>query len=436
MAEGATAGRQPARRLGARLSAGVAWNLAGAVFNQGSTFLVNIAAANLFGPDLFGRYAAVQGTTSAASNLASFGAGYTATKYAAELRGVDPGRAGRILGLCRAVALSTAALAALVLAVFAPWIAANALRAPGLTAPLRLAAGIAFFSVLCWYQMGALAGLEAYPSLARAGIASGSLYVVLCLAGARWGGLSGLIAAIAASWAFQWGVLALSLGRESRRQGVEIGWRGIGREKTVFWRFGLPSALPSLTTTPATWLASLVLLAQADGYREMAYYSVANNFRILVLFVPSLINNVGMSLLSNQVGQRDPARYRAVLQMNLVTTALVVSGSAAVIGLCGRLVLRLFGPGYAAAHPVLLLLLAAAVFEALWYFVSQVAATRERMWPLFLWSTLPRDVLVVGLSLWLAPRWGAAGVAAGYGIAWAVALGLSLRVARGLEALG
>jgi O-antigen/teichoic acid export membrane protein len=406
----------------------VAWSVAGAVFNQGSTFLVNIAAAKLFGPDLFGRYAAIQNTTVTAANVAVLGTGYTATKYAAELRSTDPVRAGRVLGLCRAVAVLMAGLTALLIFAGAGWIATNLLRGSELAGPLRLAAGAVFFSVLSWYQMGALSGLEDFPSLAKGGIASGCVYVALCLTGAWFGGLIGLVTAVTVSAALQWLLHGILLWQACRRQSIQIRWRESSRELPVLRRFGIPAALPSFTMMPALWLSGLVLLAQQGGYREMAFYSVANSLRTIVLFVPRLVDNVGRSLLNSQVGLKDPLGYRSMVRLNLATTATLVLGSAGAIAVAGRWLLRFFGEGYDGAYPALLLLMAASVLEALWYFMSQVASSLERMWSLFMGSTLLRDVLVVLLSLALIPRFGAEGMAAASLLAWGIALVLAARV--------
>src|SRR5579884_3743945 len=95
------------REFAARLSTGVAWSLLATVCNQGSTFAVNVMAANVLGRETFGRYAIIQSTLAAIAAMASFGLGYTATRFLAEFRATDPARAGRILGLCSAVALAT-----------------------------------------------------------------------------------------------------------------------------------------------------------------------------------------------------------------------------------------------------------------------------------------------------------------------------------------
>ena len=69
--------------LHSRFQTGVAFNLVGTFFNQGSTFVVNIVVANLLGRQIFGEYAIVQNTLVAVSVFVQLGIGYVATKYVA-----------------------------------------------------------------------------------------------------------------------------------------------------------------------------------------------------------------------------------------------------------------------------------------------------------------------------------------------------------------
>ena len=68
-------------RLQGRLVRGVLWNIVGTVFNQGSTFVVDLILANLWGLKTFGEYAMVQSTVAVVASMAQFATGYTATKY-------------------------------------------------------------------------------------------------------------------------------------------------------------------------------------------------------------------------------------------------------------------------------------------------------------------------------------------------------------------
>src|SRR4029077_14058324 len=101
--------------LRSRLQTGMVFNLIGAVFNQGSTFVANIVIANLLSWQTFGEYARVQSTLTALAFVIQFGMGYTSTKYVAELRSTDPRRAGNILGMLYALSIIVAGIVGLTL---------------------------------------------------------------------------------------------------------------------------------------------------------------------------------------------------------------------------------------------------------------------------------------------------------------------------------
>ena len=400
---------------------GVAYNLVGAAFNQGSTLLVNLAVANLLGREIFGRYTMLLVTVGSLAALGQLSMGYTATKYVAEFRVIEPAKASRILGLCAIVSGAAGLIAACALAVLAPWLAGPILGASELAPELRIIAAAVFFTVANGFMTGALAGLESYRTLARAGVASGTIYALLCTVSAWAYGLTGAVAGVTVSALAQCVILAAMLLRESARQGVPLTCRGLSQERAVLLHFALPTSLGALVSQPALWVASALLARQMGGYQQLALFGAANTFRAMVLFVPQAINNVGMSLLNNQ--RRSSAQgYRDVFWMNAALTALVAVGTAGVLFLAGGPLLRMFGPDFADGRLVLGLMLGAAVVEAMAVAAYQIVVSRGRIWPSLMLVTAPRDVTLVVLAAMLTPSFGAAGLATAYGAAWILAL--------------
>ncbi len=166
------------------MQTGVGFNLVAAVFNQGSTFLVNVVVANLLGRERFGEYTMVLATVATLGTLGQLSMGYTATKHIAEFRSIDPERTSRILGLC-ARRFRSRHLAALVLASAAADRRADA-QSPRPHLRAAPAAAAVFFTVLNGFLAGALAGLESYRRW-RAQGSSAALYTscaACCLRGA------------------------------------------------------------------------------------------------------------------------------------------------------------------------------------------------------------------------------------------------------------
>jgi O-antigen/teichoic acid export membrane protein len=405
-----------------RFGSGLVFSLVAALFNSGSTFLVNIVVANLLGREIFGEFAIIQNTLLTLSTVASLATGFTATKHIAEFRSVDKAKTARILGLCSALALAMGIASTMALFVGALWLSEAVLKAPYLTAGVQLAAVVVFFNVYNFYQTGALAGLECYAGIARAGVIAGTAYFLLCIAGAYVGGREGALAGLAASACVQWLALGFFLRRERLRQGIGIDYRGVIEERDIALKFSLPAALSGFSSMPALWLANAFLVWQPGGFAQMALYAAATNLRVIVLLVPQLLNNVGTSLLNNAKGLGDTERYRRVFWSNLGLTASVTIVSAFAMALLAPSLLAFFGRSFSEGYPILVVLLVASIVEGLTVAIYQSIQSQSRMWLSLFGVALPRDALIVLIAYALTPDKGAVGLALAYTVGWGVAL--------------
>jgi len=424
--------------LHSRFQTGVAFNLVGTFFNQGSTFVVNIVVANLLGRQIFGEYAIVQNTLVAVSVFVQLGIGYVATKYVAEFRSTDRERTGRILGMLCGFSTILAGIASLTLLFLSRWLAVSVLKAPTLGTTLAIGSAVLLFAVLNGFLIGALAGLEGYRVLARALIWGGTVYLLVC-SGLAWrGGLNGAIGGQAIGGFVLFVMLALVLRSECLKQGIRIHYRRAANEWPIIVKFALPGAFSGFTSAPALWLASALLVRQPDGFSQMAIFSASFSLMAAVLLLPNIANNVGMSLINHHKGTGNSPGYRQIFWINLVVTLAIVVAGAVAAAVLGPELLHLFGKNFKNGYTTLLILLAAAVPQGLAVALYQIIQSQAKMWLSFLAVSLPRDTLIVILAYLLIPRHGASGVAFGYAAAWSMALviigGLVYRI--GLEPTG
>ncbi len=419
----------PEPRLRARFSTGVAWNAIGAVFTQGGVFVVNLILANVLGRDVFGEFSFVQTTVLTLSGIGQMATGTTATKYVAEHRFTNRQRVGRILGLCSIATLAAGLILWAALLLTAPWLAGSFLNVPHVSRELTMASAYVLFSALSGFQTGALAGLEAYRVVAKAGVVTGVLHVVVCSSAAwRWG-LDGAIIAVVVSSVGRWLVLSVASRHEAERQGIVVAYKDMRHEWSILFVFALPTMLIGVSTLVSLWLANAFLVRRADGFTQMALFTAALNFKTLVLFLPFLLNSVALSLLNSQKGIGASSQYRKVFWANVGMAGAVVLGPAAMIAITGLWLLRLYGEGFAGAYPAMILLLAAAVFEAIGSAASLAIHSGERVWFFLFAIALPRDVLVIILAYVLAQAYGAYGLALAYCVPWITAsVGIGMAV--------
>ena len=415
-------GRVSLQGLRARLVRGVGWNLVATVFTQGSTFALHLILANLWGRQAFGQYAIVQSTLTALTSGAQVVTSTTATKYAAELRTRDPARAGRILGLCGMVALAVALLTSLTLLVGADAIASRVLKDPSLTGPLMIVSAAILFNVVSGFSSGALAGLESFPAIGRAGMLSGTLYVVITAAGGWAYGITGATLGLALSALLQCVVLLVALVSEASGRGIRITTHAVTQEMGVLFSFLAPSAFNSLVAFPAIWVANTFLVRQDGGFQQMALFSAANSFRILVLFLPAIVNNVGLSLLNSQRGVAHEGRYRRVFWTNLLLNGGMVTVGAAAVALTGRWLLGSYGDDFRVGYPVLLILMLSTLPETVAIAVLQTIQSRGKVWLSFFAIVVPCYGTLAVLAYVLTVDHGARGLAWSYTAAMSVSL--------------
>jgi O-antigen/teichoic acid export membrane protein len=382
---------------------------------------VNLVVANALGQEVFGQYTMVLATVATMASIGQLSMGYTATKHVAEFRSVDPARASRVLGLCAMISAIAGLIAAAGLAALAGWLAGPMLGSPSLALELRLAAIAVLFTIINGFITGALAGLEAYRALAKAGIVSGTIYALLCTVGAWAYGLGGAVGGVALSAIAQFVVLGTYLRHEASRQGITVQYRGLSKERAVLVGFAVPASLGAWLFQPALWIATALLARQPGGYGELALFGAANAFRSLVLFVPQAVNNVGMSLLNNQ-RQSSPDAYRSVFYLNALMTTVAAVGVAGTLFLAGSPLLRLFGPEFTEGRVVLGIMLVAGIIEAVSAAAYQIVVSHNRIWTSVALVSLPRDATLVGLAALLTPALGAVGLATAYATGWSLAL--------------
>ena len=150
----------------------------------------------------------------------------------------------------------------------------------------------------------------------------------------------------------------------------------------------------------------------------MALFAAANNLRVIVLFLPNLLNGAGVSIINNQISDGENEKYSKIFWMNIILTSMTTISTAAITAVIGTFLLRLYGQEFVLGYPVLLVLLGAAVLEGLTLGPYQIIQSCEKMWLSLFVISLPRDLLLAISAYHLTPTYGAVGLAYAYVLAW------------------
>jgi O-antigen/teichoic acid export membrane protein len=421
----------PAGSLRARFALGAFWSVAGALASRGFLLAASVVCARLLGKEGFGALGMIQSTAGMFGVFAGLGLGLTATKYVSEFRRQDPIRAGRILALSASAAFLSGSLITAAMIWLAPYLAQHVLAAPQLAGPLAIGSWLVFFGAINGAQTGALAGFEAFQTIARVNLYAGLASFPLIVLGVWRGGLQGALYGSVVALAIQWTLNNRALQGECAKASVSHQLAGCRRELSVLHRFALPAFLGSMLVVSAIWVCNALLVRQLQGYAELGIYSAADKWRLLIMFVPTSMFAMVLPLLSNLHGEGDGAGFQKVFSANLSLNAGLALLAALLIAAFAAPIMAIYGNSFRGGRTVLIVLAFSAFPEALNSILGQPLIAAHRMWLRLAFDLLLVAVLV-GLAWVLIPKWGALGLATSYGLAYgATSLGLLLFLNQG-----
>jgi O-antigen/teichoic acid export membrane protein len=416
----------PVGSLRARFAAGAFWSVLGAVISRGFLLAASVVCAWFLGKEGFGAMGMIQSTAGMFGIFAGLGLGITATKYVSEFRRQDPLRTGRILALSALAAFLSGSIITVFVILLAPYLAQHVLAAPLLAEPLAIGAGLVFFGALNGAQTGALAGFEAFQTIARVNIYAGLASFPLIVLGVWRSGLRGAVWGSVAALAVNWAMNNRALRGECAKANISYQLAGCRRELGMLHRFSLPAFLASILVVAAIWVCNALLARQPQGYAELGLYAAADKWRLMILFVPSSMFAMVLPVLSNLHGEGDGAGFRKVFRANLQLNGGLALLAAAVIAVFAAPIMALYGNSFRGGQVVLIVLASSAIAEVFNSILGQQLIAARQMWWRFAFDVL-LVVVLVGLAWVLIPRWGALGLATSYGFAYAVTgLGLFL----------
>lgn len=407
-----------ASNIGYRLAHGAFWSTTGAAVSQALMLLTSIILARMLGKEQFGEYGMVFSTVGMFNVVAGFGLGTTATKFVAEYRTTDPARAGRIIGLSSLVALVTGVVASLALVIMAHWLAKTTLAAPALAPYLQIGTGILFFSALNGSQVGALAGFEAFRSIARINLLSGVItFPCVVTAGYIWG-LKGVLGGQVVVQMAACVINHLALRTIAREYGVPLGYKGCWQERSVLISFSLPAVLSGIMVSPVNWACAAMLVNQPNGYAEMGVFNAANSWQKAILFFPNCIGAIALPMLSSLHGTKSQMKYNKTLWYNIIFNSISAFTLAACIAIFAKMIMASYGQSFSYGSNVLILLAFTAALTASAGIIGQAAASIGKMW----WSYVLNMIwaLVVLFFVWSFKGQGAYGLALSYFLSYLI----------------
>lgn len=231
----------------------------------------------------------------------------------------------------------------------------------------------------------------------------------------------GSVALLAGAWGLPWVMSALLGGWLLSRLGRSLPSRSADASPTgttarEFWRFTGPRVISSVAQLVLQRF-DIVLVSVLIGPAQAAVYTAATRFLVVGQFASVAIANAAQPRLAELLAVDQRTAAKAVYQSATAWTVLMTWPVYLLCALFAGAVLTVFGAGYAAGQPVIIVLAAAMLFATVSGMVDVVLNMAGRTsWTMA--NAVIAVVAMVGLDLLLIPRLGILGAAIG----WAVAL--------------
>lgn len=411
-------GRIAASTTARRLAVGTWWNMVGTVAARCLSLVASIVAARVLGTTAFGEFGIIQSTVGMAGIFAGLGLGVTATKYLAEFRLKDRERAGRLLALSLCSAVVSGGLMSLLFAAAAPLLAESMLAAQHLTGLLQVGSLLLFVNAVNGAQLGALAGFEAFRAVARVNLFSALATILFQTCGILAAGVKGGVFGLLAAGAVSWSIAHFELRKSAGDSGIQWTFSGWNREIATLWNFSLPSLLASALYGPVSWFCNTLLVRQPDGYAQMGIFNATNQWFAMIMFIPGLVSQVLLPIMSEAAGEENRERSRRILSVSVRCNALVVVPMIVVTCLASPWIMAAYGSQFSDSWPTLTVVIATAGILAVQSPVGQAIIAEGKVWSVFALNLAWAAVLIAA-ALLLVGR-GAFGLAMARMIAYAV----------------
>jgi len=406
------------RSFSERYTEAASYSFVAAIISRLLTFLQPVILARYLGKEFFGIFSIVMALAMMLTGFAAFGQTSALAKFLPEYLVKDRKRAAMVLVHCVLVASTLALLVGVMFLFSAPLMARSIYHRPDLASYFRLAAAIVVALSLFSVGTSMLMGFQSFDEYGRALIGQAALQLAAVWVGVAFWGLTGALIGITIGAAAGLG-LVMQAGKDAiRKSGLSVRWKEwswpVMRE---ILNFSVPAHLSGLVVAPAFWAANTAL-AVKSGFAEVGLFNVAFVFWQLVLFVPQNLSVPALPFMSEMQATVNWERFSRAVSRNLRAMWAVALPICFICSLLARPVVHfLYGPQYAAAADLVLLI----TFAALWVVISSAigyaVASLGKMWEALALNSM-WAVTMLGLVLWWVGGRGSKGLAAAYFVSY------------------
>ena len=395
-----------------RVVSGSIWSGIGGGLSSMLMLLAGFLVARQLGPSLFGEYSIIRSTINMSVLLAGLSLGSAVSKFVASFRENDLEKTSSIISSSRAVALFGGFVFAAMLIGFSDFFSEVVFNSQTMGTYIAISGAICFFTAINGSQSGALAGFEEFRILAIIRVLGALISLPVIYIGVLYFQVLGGVVGLLISAFFNFILHYLALKKVTLKHSVPTRYKVKFDELMFLLKFAVPITLSSLLVAPVIWICNAILVnIDSNGFTELGVYEAANQFKVAMLFIPSLLVQTILPVISNSSARSDKGGLRSLIKyqliINIVTTSLI---AIPVIFLAGSL-MSLYGSDFAVGKNVLIILSLTAILSSVAYVTGQVIIGIGNAWHAVAINLFWAIIVISATYLFVHKGYGAIGVA-------------------------
>lgn len=361
---------------------GILWVGLGSVISSASVYLSSLIIARLLGIEMYGKYAIIQSNVYTFAAIASAGLGITATKFVSQYRDSNKEKCAQVISTMRVISLITSIAFTAIVIGASSYYATNVLKDSSIISLLKVAAFYILFTTLNAFQIGTLLGFELFNKVARVNLVQGIFNIVMTTICTLLFGIMGAIFALSLSSFLIWIYNHIILKKIYKEKEISI-TKTNKLDMDITYGFLLPAALCGIISGVITWGSTNLIVTLKDGYNELAMYNAANNYKIIILYIPNLIGRVMLPTLSNYKSMQDKQRYNSLVKVNFAINIAMSGIVGLIIVVNSKLFFGLYGNDFYDHSTLMTVIIIGAMLDVISNLILQLLVIENKMWSQF-----------------------------------------------------
>ena len=205
--------------------------------------------------------------------------------------------------------------------------------------------------------------------------------------GAWYYGLHGAIIGFGLGIVAQYIANHIAIRKDFKKYGITSTSHIARKDYRLIYSYCIPATLSALTVAPAFFIIR-AMVVRATGYGELAIFEAADQWKVIILFIPTAVSQIVLPILSSTT---DGKKFSKALLANIALIGVVSVVVAVIISILSPYIMPLYGSSFDNQTP-LMLLAASTVFSSIANVIEMAVCSKEKMWQNFalnlVWATI------------------------------------------------